>query len=221
MHRIALTFVTAALPALATADDTPAAAASEDAEAAAEPTGPVNYTVDTANSVLIVRTFKGGLGGALAHDHAIRSMKTTGSVTWQPGGEGCNFDITVDVPSFRLDDIADRKLLGLPGEVDADQKADITKNMMAEDQLNVAVHKKMTFKATRCTDTTVAGMLTIVGKSSPKKVPLTITVDGDTVRAKGQLDFKHSDFGITPYSLAGFVKNKDELVMTIDLKASK
>ena len=231
MTRFAIPFFAAAVPCLAAAEDTPESGAEEaatenapeaDAEAApAEPSGPAVYTIDSAGTVLIVRTYKGGLGGALAHNHAIRSMKTTGSVAWQPGGEGCSFDITVDVPSFRVDHTADRKIMSLEGEVDAGQVEDITKNMMAADQLNVAAHKKMTFKATKCTDTTVAGMLTIVGKSVPKKVPLAVTVDGDTLHAKGKLEFKHSDFGITPYSLAGFVKNQDELVMKIDLKAKK
>ena len=214
------------LTALLPAAFLPAAALAEDAPADAEPTpaeaaGPVTYTIDSAGTVLIVRTYKGGLGGALAHNHAIRSMKTTGAITWQDGGEGCKFDITVDVPSFRVDHSADRKIMGLQGEVDAGQVEDITKNMYADDQLNVAAHKTMTFKASKCDGSNVAGMLTIVGKGVPKKVPLQVTVEGDTLRAKGTLKFKHSDFGIEPYSLVGFVKNEDPLDMMIDIKAKK
>jgi polyisoprenoid-binding protein YceI len=231
MTRTALLFATIVIPCLATAgedggenvsaDDAPAEDTTAEDTPAAEPAGPTTYALDSAGTVLIVRTYKGGLGGALAHDHAIRSMKTTGSVAWQPGGEGCNFDIQVDVGSFRLDHAADRKIMGLSGEVGEDQVADIMKNMYAADQLNVATHKKMSFKATKCTDSSVAGMLTMVGKSVPKKVPLTISVEGDTLHARGTLNFKHTDFGIEPYSLVGFVKNQDELVMKIDLKANK
>ena len=186
MNRTALLFAMIAIPCLAmagdepgenvAADDAPADDATTENTPAAEPAGPTNYTLDSAGTVLIVRTYKGGLGGALAHDHAIRSMKTTGSVAWQPGGEGCNFDIQVDVGSFRLDHAADRKIMGLSGEVGEDQVADIMKNMHAANQLNIATHKKMSFKATKCTDSSVAGMLTMVGKSVPKKVPLTLSL---------------------------------------------
>ena len=226
MTRTALLIAATVIPCLglasnAFAEDPPSEEApAEDAPTAA-PTGPTSYTIDSAGTVLIVRTYKGGLGGALAHNHAIRSMKTTGSIAWQPGGEGCNFDIQVDVAGFRVDHSDDRKIMGLSGEVDAGQVADITKNMLADNQLNFSTHKQMSFKATKCTDASVAGMLTMVGKSVPKKVPLAITVDGDTLRAKGTLNFKHADFGIVPYSLAGFVKNQEELVMKIDLKATK
>jgi polyisoprenoid-binding protein YceI len=222
MMRPALLLLAAALPTLALAEDVPAEEAPAEPAAAAEPAGPVSYTVDSAKSVLIVRTYKGGIAGALAHDHAIRSMKTSGSVTWQEGGAGCNFDITVDVPSFRVDHASDRKIMGLEGEVDAGQVEDITKNMHAKDQLNVAAHKTMSFKATNCDAGSATGSLTIVGNSATKKVPLAVTVEGDELRAKGTLQFKFSDFGIEPYSTGfGAIQNLDKLTMKIDLRAKR
>ena len=206
------------LPALALAQD----ASQEAAPAAEEPAGPATYTIDPNKSVLIVRTYKAGIAGALAHDHAIRSMKTTGSITWQEGGAGCNFDITVDVPSFRVDHPTDRKIMGLEGEVSESQIGDITANMVAKDQLNVAAHKTMTFQASSCTAKEVSGTLTIVGKGAPKKVPLAITGSGNELRAKGSLNFKHTDFGITPYSTGfGAIQNDDKLTMKIDIVARK
>jgi len=220
MMRPALFALAAALPSLAVAQDAPAEEPA--AEEPAAPAGPVSYTINSGKSILIVRTYKGGIAGALAHDHAIRSMKTTGTITWQDGGAGCNFDVHVDVPSFRVDNTSDRKIMGLEGEVDAGQVEDIKKNMFASDQLNVGAHKSMTFKASSCTGDTVSGTLTIVGKGANKKVPLQVTVDGDNLRAKGTLKFKHSDFGITPYSTGfGAIQNNDELTMKIDLRATK
>lgn len=217
MMRPALLMLAAALPTLAMAQDEPEADA-----APPEPAGPVTYTIDSGKSVLIVRTYKGGIAGALAHDHAIRSMKTTGSVTWQDGGAGCNFDIKVDVPSFRVDHLSDRKLMGLEGEVSEGQVADIKSNMFHKDQLNVAAHKTMSFSASSCTGDSVSGTLTIVGKGASKKVPLKVTVTGDELRAKGTLNFKHTDFGITPYSTGfGAIQNEDKLTMKIDIKARK
>ncbi len=192
------------------------------AEAAAPDTGPKTYAIDSANTVLIVRTYKGGVAGALAHDHAIRSMKTTGNITWADGGEGCKFDITVDVPSFRVDADGDRKIMGLEGTVDPGQVEDIKKNMYAADQLNVGAHKTMTFKAESCTGNTANGTLTIVGKGVAKSVPLTITADDTSFRAKGELNFLFTEFGITPYSTGfGAIRNEDKLMMKIDIKAKR
>ena len=42
-----------------------------------------------------MRTYKEGIGSALAHNHAIRAKKTTGTITWGEGGAGCAFDVTV------------------------------------------------------------------------------------------------------------------------------
>lgn len=221
MMRTALLMLAAAVPTLAVAEDVPAEEVAAE-EAPAEPAGPVTYTIDSGRSILIVRTYKGGIAGALAHDHAIRSTKTTGSISWLDGGDGCNFDIRVDVPSFRLDNTGDRKIMGLEGEVSAGQVEDIKKNMFAADQLNAAAHKSMSFKASSCTADSASGTLTIVGKGAQKKVPLAITVSGDELRAKGTLNFKHTDFGIEPYSTGfGAIQNEDKLTMKIDIRAKK
>jgi len=212
----------AALPLTALAEDAPAeeAPAEEAPAEEAAPAGPITYTIDSAKTVLIVRTYRGGIAGALAHNHAIRSMKTTGSVAWQDGGAGCNFDINVDVPSFRVDHLSDRKIMGLEGEVDAGQVEDIKENMLGSDQLNASAHKSMSFKATSCTADSASGTLTIVGKGASKKVPLKVTVEGDSLRVKGTLHFKHSDFGIEPYSTGfGAISNEDKLTMKIDVHA--
>jgi polyisoprenoid-binding protein YceI len=212
-------------PISAIAQDTPTDATTAEeapADPPAEPAGPVTYTVDSDKTVLMVRTYRGGIAGSLAHNHAIRSMKTSGSITWQEGGEGCKFDINVDVGSFRVDHTADRKLMGLEGEVSAGQVEDIKENMFAKDQLNLSAHKSMTFEASSCTGSSVSGTLTIVGKSASHKTPLKVTVEGDSLRAKGVLHLKHSDHGIEPYSTGfGAIANEDKLSMTIDLRANK
>ena len=178
LRRLVPVLAFAALPLTALAEDVPAEEAPAEA-APAEPAGPVTYTIDSSKTMLIVRTYRGGIAGSLAHNHAIRSMKTTGSVTWQDGGAGCSFDINVDVPSFRVDNSGDRKIMGLEGEVDDGQVEDIKKNMFASDQLNVGAHKTMSFKASSCTADSASGTLTMVGKGSSKKVPLKVTVEGE------------------------------------------
>ena len=59
-------------------------AAAKDAPPAEAPAGgPVRYAVPSS-SALLLRTYKEGVGAALAHDHAIRATKTTGSVSVDP-----------------------------------------------------------------------------------------------------------------------------------------
>ncbi len=224
LSRLAVILAVFAVPLTAMAEDPPAEEVPTDEAPTEEaaPAGPLTYTIDTAKTVLIVRTYRGGIAGSLAHNHAIRSMKTTGSVTWQDGGEGCSFDINVDVPSFRLDHASDRAKMGLEGEVDDGQVNDIKENMFASDQLNVSAHKTMSFKASSCTADSASGTLTMVGKGASKKVPLKVTVEGDSLRAKGTLQFKHSDFGIEPYSTGfGAISNQDKLTMMIDVHANR
>ncbi len=191
-------------------DEAPA----EAAEAAPAPApGPATFKVSNGKTSLLVRTYKGGVMSAVAHDHAIASTQTSGTITWDAAAGACTMDITVDVPSLRVDAAQDRRKLGLDGDVGADDQAEIRKNMMAADQLNAAAHKTMTFKSTACSASKVTGSLTIRGKS--KTVSFTPKLDTSAgFSLSGGFDMKHTDFGFDGYSAAlGAIRNEDKLTM--------
>lgn len=203
--------VLALFPATALAQSEGGAGPAEAAPAEAAPAGPASFTLDSGRSSFRVRTYKGGVGSGLAHDHAIAATQMSGSMTWD--GTACTIEVTVDVPSLRVDATADRKAMGLEGEVDEGQRKEIKGNMLAADQLNGAAHKSMSFKSTSCSASKVTGTLTIRGKS--KTVSFTPKLDtASGFEMSGGFSFNHTDFGFEGYSaMLGAIRNEDKLTM--------
>jgi len=66
------------------------------------------------------------------------------------------------------------------------------------------------------------GELTLRGVTDEVKFPLTLTVDGQKLRAKGAFKIKGSDFGVPQIKAAGgSVKTKDELELAFALVATR
>ena len=58
------------------------------------------------------------------------------------------------------------------------------------------------------------------GVAQEVKFPAQITLDGGLLRGRAQLTFKQSSFGYQPYrAVLGTIKNKDEVILHIDLGA--
>lgn len=188
-------------------------APAEAAPAEAAPAGPASYRLDSGKSAFRVRTYKGGVASGVAHNHAIAATQMSGSMTWDAAAGACTIEVTVDVPSLRVDAEGDRKALGLEGTVDEDQRKEIKGNMLAPDQLNGGAHKSMSFKSTSCSDSKVSGTLTIRGKS--KTVSFTPKLDTTNgFKLSGGFDFKHTDFGFEGYSaMLGAIRNEDRLTL--------
>jgi len=210
------TVVLAALFALpAAAQDAPPA------EAPAASSGPVQYSVHSGGSALLLRTYKEGVGAALAHDHAIRATKTSGTVSFDPAAPaGCAISVSVDVASLRVDEAADRSALGLTGEISEGDRATIREHMLAADQLAVAKHPTMSFTSSSCADGKLSGKLTIRGVSKDVSFPATYTADAAGFRVVGAVELKHADFGFQPYSaMMGAIRNGERLTLKVDLRA--
>ena len=121
-----------------------------------------------------------------------------------------------------LDDAALKKKFG-EKQVDDGDRADITKNMLAEDQLNVAKYPSMKFVSTsvaKNADGTLAvkGDLTIRGVTKPVSFNAKIEAEGAGFKGHAEFVTKQSNFGYKPYStMLGAIANKDEITFILDL----
>ena len=57
--------------------------------------------------------------------------------------------------------------------------------------------------------------------ASSLELPLSVSLEGDELRARGQARLRQTAFGIQPISVAGLVKVKDELLVEFDLVARR
>jgi polyisoprenoid-binding protein YceI len=63
------------------------------------------------------------------------------------------------------------------------------------------------------------GELTVRGVARPLTLPLRVELAEDRLVAHGRTSLRQSDFGITPISVAGVVKVKDELAIDYEIVA--
>ena len=209
------------VPSVALAQEPPPADPGPEA-----PPPPVTY--DLSQSQLVIQVFKdeGGLASGLAHNHAIHATKVEGSFTWDAADPAsCALSVTVPVNRLEPDETSLRKQFGLKGEVSAGQRADIKKNMLADDQLDGDRHKNITFESTGCSASgdkvTLKGNLTIRGKSNAVSVPVDFRADGAVFSTKGSLVIRATEFGFEPYStMFGQISNRDDMKLHVNLGGS-
>ncbi|HWN05120.1 MAG TPA: YceI family protein [Candidatus Dormibacteraeota bacterium] len=185
-----------------------------------------SFKVDPAQSSLVVQLFKDGVAARLGHDHVVHARELSGTVAYDPRNpEASSIQVAVDVRSLNADDPGTRRKFGLAGEPSASDRAEIDKAMKADGQLAAARFPSMTFTSTAIATqpdgrVLVTGRLTIRGVTNELKFPAQMSVEDARLRGRAQLKFKQSSFGYPPYSaLLGAIKNKDEVILHIDLVA--
>jgi len=183
-----------------------------------------SYRVDPARSRLVARTFKDGLAARLAHDHTIEATEVTGTVEYEPNApEATRITVEARTVSLRVDDADARRALGLAGLPSASDREEIGKAMRAPGQLDVGRFSVVRFASSRTERQPdgrllLTGALTLHGVSREVTLPVEIRSDGDGFRGQGTLRLQPSAFGIPPYStLLGAIRNKDEVVVHLDL----
>jgi polyisoprenoid-binding protein YceI len=185
-----------------------------------------SFKVDPAQSSLVLQLFKDGVAARLGHDHVVHASVFSGTVAYDPRNpEASSIQVAVEVGSLIADDPGPRRKFRLAGEPSASDRAEIDKAMKADGQLAAARFPSMTFTSTAIATQPdgrflVTGRLTIRGVTNELTFPAQMSVEGAQLRGRAQLKFKQSSFGYLPYSaLLGAIKNKDEVILHIDLVA--
>jgi polyisoprenoid-binding protein YceI len=185
-----------------------------------------SFKVDPAQSSLVLQLFKDGVAARLGHDHVVHARVFSGTVVYDPRRpEASSVQVAVEAGSLIADDPGTRRKFGLAGEPSASDRAEIDKAMKAEGQLAAARFPSMTFTSSAIATQPdgrflVTGRLTIRGVTNELTFPARMSVEGAQLRGRAQLKFKQSSFGYPPYSaLLGAIKNKDEVILHIDLVA--
>jgi polyisoprenoid-binding protein YceI len=184
------------------------------------------FTIDPAQSALVVQVFKDGVAARLAHDHVVQARAFSGTVAYDPQKpDTSTIQVTVEVESLQADDPATRRKFGLQGEPSVKDRAEIESAMKSDGQLAAARFPSVTFVSTSVAKQPdgrllVTGRLTIRGVAQEVKFPAQIALEGSRLRGRVQFTFKQSSFGYQPYSaVLGAIKNKDEVILHVDLGA--
>lgn len=180
------------------------------------------YAVDAGKSKIEIHAGKEGFFSAFGHDHLIAAKEFSGEAQMDPQKiERSSVALAISAKSLTVLD---------PGESEKD-RAEIQKTMLGDRVLDVEKHAEIRFASTRVVNAkktsdgwelTLEGKLALHGAEKTVTLPLRVRLDGNALRAKGEVSLLQTDYGITPIKVGGgAVRVKDKLKITFDIAAGK
>ena len=164
--------------------------------------------------------------GTSGHDHVIRATNYEGEIELDSQApEGCVLDLILNVEDFAVDEDVMRDHVGFGDSLSEMTRSSVRSNMLSEGQLDADRFPTMTFSATGCEATDsgglrISGDLGLHGQSQAVSFETDLITTTEGLEATGQLRFRHSDFGITPYQFFGY-ENADEIDLLLEIRAHR
>jgi len=179
------------------------------------------YVIDASAGRFQARIGTAGLLSAFGHDHTVALREFSGEARFKPGAEERgSLRMTIQAASLaetgkEFSD-ADRKKI----DGDIHGKA-----------LEASKYPEIAFKSTKISvkkagerevQLEIRGDLTLHGVTKPVTVPAQVSMQGDTLTARGEFTIRHGDYKIQRLSAAGgTVKASDEIRMSFEIVARK
>jgi len=178
-----------------------------------------SYEVDPSRSEFTVLVLRSGLFKFAGHMHEIAAPLTSGEVLADADH--------LERSSVRL--VFDAAALRVTGRGEpAEDVPKVQSRMQGPDVLDVTRYPSIAFAADsliarrdaagNC-DLRVMGVLNFRGVRRQLAIPARLQMAGDSLVVTGATSLLQSDFGITPISVAGLVKVKDEVTITYHIVA--
>lgn len=165
--------------------------------------------IDTHNSLIKIIVHRGGVLARLGHDHVVASHDVAGWVDMDAGRADLyipHAKLSVDEASLR----AEEKFTTQPsaGAIEG------TRNNMLEKVLEAAQYPFALVHIERMTtDSSLLSVtITLHGTTKSFEVPVKVERIAESLTFNGQLSFKQTDFGITPFSILGGALQVEDLL---------
>ncbi len=185
------------------------------------------YTIDPRASKLRLQLFRTGVFSLLAHDHVLLAESIAGRVLLDTQDlSRSSMQLSVPVTSLRVDPLEERLTLGLDGELDEEDRAEIREAMLSAEQLDAPRFPRVVATLDSLTgdlpEVVLAVRLRIRGTERVIQVPVRVTASDTELRASGEISLLQSQFGIEPYSaLLGTLAVDDRVLVDFELIARR
>lgn len=174
--------------------------------------------IDTKHSLVTIIVHRGGMLARLGHDHVVASHDVNGWVDMDSG----RADLYVPLEKLSVDEAslrAEAKLTTQPsaGAIEG------TRNNMLEKVLESVRYPFALIHINRMAidSSHMAVTITLHGSSRLFEIPVNLTRTAENFTFNGQLSFKQTDFGLTPFSiLGGALQVEDQLDFQFNIIAS-
>jgi polyisoprenoid-binding protein YceI len=191
-----------ATTSVATTAETPATTTAQRRSGAAWP-------VDPERTVVTIIVRRAGPLARLGHDHVITSADERGSAWVGATPAASSFELQLPVASFEVDLPGSRAAAGaeFATAVPDEARAGTRRNMLRTEVLDAAGHPFITLRSVAARGDWPQPVLRMTvdirGTTRELEIPVVIERASQGVTARGELRINQSDFGITPFSVAG------------------
>jgi polyisoprenoid-binding protein YceI len=206
----------------------PAPAEPVPAPAAPDTRGATLYTVNAAESLVLIHVYRGGTLARLGHNHVAASKHLSGRIWLHPTFTRSGFELSFPVAELIVDDPKLRAAAGpeFQSEVKPADKEGTRKNMLRAEVLDAERYPEVRIRSVRMGGGLEApqaiARITIRDASRDVEIPAKIAREGGRLRASGAFDVKQSDFGMKPFSVGlGALEVQDRLHIRFDVVADK
>ncbi len=184
------------------------------------------FEVVPEESLLAILVFRGGALSKAGHNHVIAS-RTLNGTAWLPDDiSRASFQIRMLVADFTIDEPELRAREGseFSASVPDAAREGTRKNMLSEGMLNGDRYPEMILSSRRL-EVVPDGILahvnvTVGGQTRGVVAPLLYQLNGNELRAQGELRLKQTDLGLTPFSLfGGALRVEDEMIVKLSVLA--
>lgn len=190
------------------------------------PPGAQRYTVDAERSVVTIRVYRAGPLARLGHNHVITSSLETGQAWTNGETSGSGFEVRVPVAGLVVDDQAARVAAGpdFASEVPEAAREGTRRNLLRAEVLDAERHPEIVVRASALEGSwkrpVARATVTLKDHARIVTVPLEIERSPGTLRARGDFRIRQTDFGMTPFSVAGgAIQVADEVEVAFDVVA--
>lgn len=180
----------------------------------------VRYRVDASRSQFTVQGVAEGMLSMFGHNPVIAVCGFGGDARFNPD--------TLEAGSLLM--LVQADSLAVINKVSDKDRREMER-AMREEVLETARYPEIVFMSTNISASRTAqdqyrarinGNLSLHGVTRDQRIDAQLTVDGNSLRARGEFPLRQTDYNIKPVSVAGgTLKMKDELKLSFDIIAGK
>lgn len=178
------------------------------------------YVINNMVSRFTVQAFASGILSAFGHDPKIAIRDLKGEIHFDPEHiEKSKMCLAIRADSLSVtDNISDKDRRDIEGDMRGKVLETDKYPEIVFDVSGVTVNKTDGGQS----NVMLNGQLTLHGVTRPQRVPATLAVTGDMLRAFGEFPLRQTDYNIKPVSaVGGGLKVKDEVKFSFDIVARK
>lgn len=191
------------------------------------PAGTRRFQVDPERTAVTVLVRRAGPLARLGHDHVITSADEAGSVWLGNAPADSSFELILPVERFDVDLPAARAAAGLEfaAPVPDDARIGTRHNMLRAEVLDGEHFPTITLRSSATSGVwpqpIVRVAVTLKGVEREQEIPVIVERTATGVIARGELRLNQTDFGMTPFSVAGgAIQVADTLEIRFEITAT-